>query len=306
MNSIRLPLFAALLLFPAFGGSADIVALCIGNDAYLKAEDRLDTSVADATLMRDTLRAVPGVGDKDVVLLANGTDESMRAALRDFREKARGARLAILYYSGHSKEGQPGGHDREDYFLLPVDAVIDSSGRLTDRVVGLAEILDTFRGLPPAARAVVLDAGGPNAATAMEAFAGILASEREGSDATAPPNAVAGTDGNAGEGIDHHVARALGPVKRTGGTLIASSAGPGQPSVAFLNEADTHSPYTRLLAKGIREHGGDLFGIASFAARETREATGGRQVPWAMFVGDPSQISAVRLEASQPAGPAEP
>ena len=269
--------FASLLLETQVR-SADIVALCIGNDAYVKAEDRLDTPVADATLMRDTLRAIPGVRAKDVELLPDGTREQIRAALRQFREKARGARLSIVFYSGHGIEDQPTGYDRAETFLLPVDAVIEGAEQLPDRAVGLGEVLGVFTGLPPGGRVVILDCCRTGAPSATKA--------------------LAGSGKNVSEDLDARVARALGQAELAEGTLVSFSAGPGRKAAAFLKETDAYSPFTHFLAQGIREEGGDLFAILSRATATTREATGGRQVPRVKFEGDPSLITSVRFGAS--------
>ena len=281
MKTTRLVLvgFASLLLVTEVR-SADIVALCIGNDAYIRAEDRLDTPVADATLMSETLRAIPGVREQDVILLKDGTRESIRTALRQFREKARGAKLSIVFYSGHGMEDQPTGYDRPETFLLPVDAEIGTADHLPDRAVGLGEVLGVFKGLGPGGRVVVLDCCRTGAPSAT--------------------NALAGAGKNVSEDLDARVARALGQAELSEGTLVSFSAGPGRKAAAFLKDTDAYSPFTHFLAKGIREEGGDLFGILSRATATTREATGGRQIPRVRFDGDPSLISAVPLGASRP------
>ena len=281
MKTTRLVLvgFASLLLVTEVR-SADIVALCIGNDAYVRVEDRLDTPVADATLMSETLRAIPGVREQDVILLKDGTRESIRTALRQFREKARGAKLSIVFYSGHGMEDQPTGYDRPETFLLPVDAEIVTADHLPDRAVGLGEVLSVFEGLGPGGRVVVLDCCRTGAPSATEA--------------------LAGAGKNVSEDLDVRVARALGQAELSEGTLVSFSAGPGRKAAAFLKDTDAYSPFTHFLAKGIREEGGDLFGILSRATATTREATGGRQIPRVRFDGDPSLITAVTLGASRP------
>jgi len=280
---LRPPLFAlaalaalAFLAAPsAPSAAAEIVALCIGNDHYHKPEDRLDTPVADATLMAETLRAIPGVGAEDVVLLPNGTRESMERSLRQFREKARGAKLAIVFFSGHGMEDRPTGYDRAETFLLPVDAEIGNVDDLPARAVGLGDIMATFRGLPPGGRVVILDCcrtGAPSATSAL---------------------AAAGK--NVSEDLDARVARMLGEAELAEGTMVSFSAGPGRKALAYLQDTDAYSPFTHFLAQGIRERGGDLFTLVSEATATTREATGGRQVPRLRFDGDPSLIMAVRL-----------
>jgi len=261
--------------------AAEIVALCIGNDHYHKPEDRLDTPVADARLMAETLRSIPGVRAEDVVLLEDGTWESIRTALRRFREKARGARLAIVFFSGHGMEDRPTGYDRAETFLLPVDADIVTAEHLPDRAVGLSFVLEQFRGLPPGGRVVILDCCRTGAPSATQALA------------------AAGK--NVSEDLDARVARMLGEAELAEGTMVSFSAGPGRKALAYLQDTDAYSPFTHFLAQGIRERGGNLFDLVSEATATTREATGGRQVPRLRFDGDPSLISAVRIGAARPA-----
>ena len=113
MNRLLPLLVLSLLLsLPAIAGAADIVALCIGNDSYAKPEDRLDTPVADATLMKRTLEALPG--GADVVLLTDADREGIVIAMNSLVQRARGAKLVLVYYSGHGLEGQPDGYSRTD------------------------------------------------------------------------------------------------------------------------------------------------------------------------------------------------
>jgi uncharacterized caspase-like protein len=100
--------------------AADIAALVIGNNAYARAEDQLDTPIADAELMKKTLEALPG--GADVKLLTDASKEDIEIALNALKSRAKGAKLALVYYSGHGMEGQPDGFPNEDTFLLPVEA----------------------------------------------------------------------------------------------------------------------------------------------------------------------------------------
>jgi uncharacterized caspase-like protein len=59
--------------------AADTAALVIGNNEYQREEDKLDTPVNDAHLMKRTLEALPG--GADVKLLIDATKEDIQIAL---------------------------------------------------------------------------------------------------------------------------------------------------------------------------------------------------------------------------------
>ena len=83
----------------------------IGNSAYTSVAP-LTNPVNDAT---DLAAALARIGFD--VTLANDLDGSgMRAALRNFRDKAEGADMALVYFAGHGIE-----IDKQNY-LIPVDA----------------------------------------------------------------------------------------------------------------------------------------------------------------------------------------
>lgn len=90
-------LFASLAMMAPTAKGTEIAALCIGNDLYQKPEDILDTPVADATLFAATLRRIPGVREEDVTLVTNATREQMAKALRSFKARSSGAKLAVVF-----------------------------------------------------------------------------------------------------------------------------------------------------------------------------------------------------------------
>lgn len=167
---LAIPLCLFLFGVPAQSRAADIVALCIGNDAYLREEDVLDTPVADATLMKLALEALPG--GADVKLLTDASRVDIVIALNALKERAKGAKLALVFYSGHGMDGRPQGYQTEDTFLLPVEAEIPSEDYLAASAVGLREVLAALKDCPVTARAVILDCcrtGAPKATGALVA-----------------------------------------------------------------------------------------------------------------------------------------
>ncbi len=259
--------------------AGDIVALCIGNDAYVNPEDQLDTPGKDAELMFTTLRNVPGVLPEDIVLLKDVRRNQMSLALRQFRSRAAGAKLALIFYSGHGLEDTPTGYDRAETFLLPVDADITNVDDLPDSAIPLRDVLSALEGTRGAARAVILDCC------------------RSG--APAATKALAGSTKNLG-GLDENVKRALGGAILPDGTLIAFAASPGRKAAAFLQESDTNSPFTRFLTDQMRTQGADLFSIVNAASRITKQRTEMRQVPHVELRGDASLITDFIIPAAQP------
>lgn len=273
-----LPLLSACsLCFVGHLAAADIVALCIGNNAYVTPEDVLDTPVNDARLMHQTLRAVPGVQAADIVLLEDAKRSQITLALRQFKARAEGAKLALIFYSGHGVEDTPTGYDRAETFLLPVDAVIDSADDLPDKAVPLKTVLEALEGTRGAARGVILDCCRSGAPGATKSLA------RAGKNLSA---------------LDESVKKALGGAILPEGTLIAFAASPGRKAAAFLTEADTNSPFTRFISEQMSSQGGDLFSIVNAASRITKQRTEMRQVPHVELRGDASLITDFAIPAS--------
>jgi hypothetical protein len=274
---MRSLILSLLLCSVGFLRAADIVALVIGNNAYVTPEDVLDTPVNDARLMHQTLRAVPGVQAADIVLLEDAKRSQITLALRQFKARAEGAKLALIFYSGHGVEDTPTGYDRAETFLLPVDAVIDSADDLPDKAVPLKTVLEALEGTRDAARGVILDCCRSGAPGATKSLA------RAGKNLSA---------------LDESVKKALGGAILPEGTLIAFAASPGRKAAAFLTESDTNSPFTRFISEQMSTQGGNLFSIVNAASRITKQRTEMRQVPHVELRGDASLITDFTIPAS--------
>jgi formylglycine-generating enzyme required for sulfatase activity len=254
------------------GGAAEageIVALCIGNNAYSREEDVLDTPVNDARLMHRTLSAVPGVEAGDVVLLEDARRNQITLALRQFKARARKAKLALVFYSGHGVEDRPEGYDRGETFLLPVDAPIDSVDELPDKAVPLKTVLEAMEGNRGMAHVVILDCCRTGAPSAKR---------------------LLGRAGKDQENLDERVKKALGSAVVPEGTLIAFATSPGRKAAAFLKESDSNSPFTRFVCEQMGSRGGNLLSIVTEATKVTKERTAMRQVPHVELRGDASLI----------------
>lgn len=119
------------------------VALVIGNGAYSGAP-KLPTSAADAARMSTMLSAL-GFEVTTGVDLAR---TAMTADLARFYEAARGAEVALFYFSGHGV--QVNGHN----YLLPIDAKFDDPQAALD-VDGRAVDLQKFINAASGARTVL-------------------------------------------------------------------------------------------------------------------------------------------------------
>ena len=260
--------------------AADIVALCIGNNAYTRVEDSLDTPINDATLMKRTLEALPG--GADVKILTDATKEDIEIALNALKVRAQGAKLALVFYSGHGTEDQPDGFAQNETFLLPVDATIPDVNYLPTRAVSLSTVLTALKAAPVTARAVILDccrSGAPRALAAL-----------------------ASTTKSFGD-LDERVKTALGKAVVPDATLIAFAASPGRKAAAFLTEADENSPFTTFLTQQFATGAGNLRDLVEAAAEETETRTGKRQVPYVSYNGAASAIRQITFRSSA-AGPA--
>ncbi len=255
--------------------AADIVALVIGNNEYQREEDKLDTPVNDAHLMKRTLEALPG--GADVKLLIDATKEDIQIALNALKVRAQGAKLALVFYSGHGMDGQPDGYVSEDTFLLPVDASIPDVNYLDTRAISLSSVLTALKNTPVTARAVFLDccrSGAPKATAALAA-----------------------STKNFGD-IDERVKAALGKAVVPDATLIAFAASPGRKAAAFLSESDENSPFTKFLTEQLATGSGNLRDLVEAAAEITETRTGKRQVPYVIYSGAASAIRQITFRSS--------
>jgi uncharacterized caspase-like protein len=284
-------LFLALSVFLATTlpvGAAEIVALVIGNNEYLRDEDQLDTPINDAQLMKATLEALPG--GADVKILTDAKKEDIEIALNSLKARSIGAKLALVFYSGHGTEDQPTGFSQSETFLLPVDAYIPDVNYLPTRAVSLSAVLAALKAAPVTARAVILDCCRSGAPRALGALASSTKSFGD---------------------LDERVKAALGKAVVPDATLVAFAASPGRKAAAFLNNTDTNSPFTKFLTDQMRTGTGNLRDLVEAAAEITEKATARHQVPYVTYSGAPSAIREIVFRKAQssvevPVGPMSP
>jgi uncharacterized caspase-like protein len=152
MRRAAVALFGCLCLIVIASAAAaqSRVALVIGNGAYTAAPP-LSTSVADAGLVAETLRAA----GYDVTQLADVRAADIGQAMRGFLDKVAAAGpdgVAFFYYAGHG--AQSGGEN----YLVPVDAKIAGDEDVAYEAFRLGDLVAELAQLPAAARIVILDA----------------------------------------------------------------------------------------------------------------------------------------------------
>lgn len=136
-----------LLSLPAAAQTAPRrVALVIGNAAYAHA-GRLANPPNDARLVANALAQA---GFQTVDARSDLGFQAFGRALRDFRTRANGAQVALVYYAGHGIEGNG------KNWLIPTDAVLGSEFDLTYEAISLDQVMDALTGAD--LRVVILDA----------------------------------------------------------------------------------------------------------------------------------------------------
>ena len=145
-RAVRWLLLSLTLCLAAAAAQAQRVALVLANADY--AVGRLTNPLVDAQLMEAALKAL---GFK-VVTLLDGSQNQMRRAIRDFAADAKGAEVALVYYSGHAVQASG------ENFLIPLKATIESEADYEVEAVSVNHLLRQLELARPAASIIVLDA----------------------------------------------------------------------------------------------------------------------------------------------------
>ena len=143
-NAFFLVLFAALTF--AAPAQARKVALIIGNSNY-EYTGQLPNAGNDANLIASSAREA---GFEDVIVGNNLGIDGFRAALREFRQKADGADVAMVYFAGHGIEGSG------KNWLIPTDAKLEAALDLPYETIDLDLVMQSLSGAQ--VRIAVLDA----------------------------------------------------------------------------------------------------------------------------------------------------
>ncbi len=265
-------LVAVCWLLTAFAATADTrVALVIGNSDYANAP-RLANPVNDAAALADALGRIGFA-----VTRATDLDgQQMRAVLRDFRDVADGADVAIVFFAGHGIEV-----DMQNY-LIPVDADVRNASDVLFDTVPLSLVNQAVSGARTLSM-VVLDACRDNPFAVQ----------------------VAATSGGATRGLQV----GLSPVEPAAGTLVVYAARGG---TVAIDGTGANSPFTTALLDHIEEPGLDVSLLFRKVRDDVMVATNNRQEPFTygslpgreIFLVPPGAAN-TRSDPSASASPAE-
>jgi uncharacterized caspase-like protein len=175
-------------------------ALIIGNSGY-QHTSLLPNPAKDAQLVADSAKRA----GFDVTMVTDLTKADFDQTLREFRQQADGAEVAMIYYAGHGI--QSGGAN----WVIPIDAKLGESRDLRFEAIDLDGLLETLIGAQ--LRMVVLDACrdnpfGSNWRSAVRSVPRGLA-EQETEGALIIFAAAAGQVATDGSGVNSPFARSL-------------------------------------------------------------------------------------------------
>ncbi|PWJ90729.1 putative caspase-like protein [Mesorhizobium loti] len=221
------------------------VALVIADDDY-----RLIRPLANPVHDGEAMGAVLKKLGFEVVLETNRDLRRMRRALDDFRQDAKGADVALVYFSGHGVEIS--GDNR----LLPVDADASSLDALEKTSLPLEEVRDTVAATAKVGL-IMLDA------CRSDPFSGTVG---EGRGATSLAKDVA-----------EKVRPGLGRTGRAENILFAFSAAPGETAADGTGQ---NSPFTTALTKYLGTDGLEIRSVLTLVQQEVYDLSRGKQLPY--------------------------
>lgn len=221
------------------------VALVIADDDY-RLVRKLSNPVNDGEAMEAALKKL----GFEVVLETNRDLRRMRRALDDFREDAKGADVALVYFSGHGVEIS--GDNR----LLPVDADASSLDQLEKTSLPLEEVRD---------------------AVAATAKVGLIVLDACRSD---PFSGTSGDGRGATSLIKDLVDKVkpgLGRIGKAENILFAFSAAPGETAA---DGSGANSPFTAALTKYLGTEGLEIRSVLTLVQQEVYDLSRGKQLPY--------------------------
>lgn len=260
---LRLKVFALALLVTAawsplvFAQDHPLngVALVIGESSY-ETLHTLDNPKRDARAMDDMLDSLGFKVDRVLDADAN----KLREELLAFIEGAKGADVALIYYSGHGVEA--GGQD----YLVPTDTDLSTPANAGLGLIAVGDVLKRLSATVPVT-IVLLDACRTNSFPKGQLV------QLPG---TSKPIEVASTGLEAVKGP---TPVALPGVPRSSlGMVIGFAASPGQP--ALDGDPDGNSPYAAALLKHFAAGGYSFGDLMTMVSEEVYLKTRARQLPW--------------------------
>ena len=253
----RLLLVVLVVLMPATALAAEAmrgVALVIGQSKY-GALPALANPSKDA---RDIDRLLGDLGfEVDRVLNADG--DELREAIARFEDEAKGADVALIYYSGHGIEAKGAN------YIAPIDTDLSSPESAGASLVAVQPILDAMSKIAPVS-IVLLDA------CRSDPFP-------PGTQILLPGDSVP----TPVEGTGLAEVRGPAPVKAASdpaslGTVIGFAAEPGRP--ALDGAPGENSPYAAALLKHFAAGGYSFGDVMTMVTEEVYLKTHAKQLPW--------------------------
>ncbi|WP_374392141.1 caspase domain-containing protein, partial [Tabrizicola sp.] len=223
------------------------VALLIAAEDYDFVRP-LENPLNDARALEKVLEGL----DFEVFVETNRDLKRTRRALDDFKEDAKGADVALLFYAGHGVA-----LDGVNY-LLPTDADASSAAKLAETALPLSEAQEVIQSVAPVA-IILLDA------CRDDPFSG---GGKEGRGAAAldddPPDAPKPKSG-------------LGRMGRADGVLFAFSAAPNETA---SDGDEANSPFTAALVRHFATAGVELRTALTLVQQDVYDRSRGKQLPY--------------------------
>jgi uncharacterized caspase-like protein len=142
-------LLACLLFLQAAQAAPDKrVALLIGNAKYTSGMPRLVNPPQDVAALEASLKKL----NFSVQVVKDADQKGMGRALKAFGTQAQDAQIAFFYYSGHGMQA------RDENFLIPVGAAIDTEVDLDIEAISLRSLMRQLEEARPQNAFVILDA----------------------------------------------------------------------------------------------------------------------------------------------------
>ncbi len=253
---------ALLLSSSTVAGAGERAALILGNNAY-PGRAKLDNCVNDATAVRDLLRDQLGFAESKMVFATDQNRIGLYSKLEEFKKKAAGADIALVYYAGHGMESLDG----RETFLIPTDAdlagAVESESILRGTAIKLSELLDDVGKTTSGAKVILLDCcrDRPKARSAKgEAVVG-------GGLANLPDDQIPAD------------------------TFIVLAAAPNRQA----SDGDGHGPFTQALLDILPKNGQSMFDAFFAVSDRVQAMTRKDQIPWLKFDGSGAKFRSEAL-----------
>lgn len=265
-------LMSFILASSALSAPPERVALVIGNTDYGPLS-KLNNPVRDA----NAIAAVLAQNGYDVSLHTNLAHAEFAKAIDAFALASRGAKEAVIYYSGHGM-----GVQREGQFfnaLAPVDAQVDCQTRKASGVIAMEELLSKIAHVPQ--KLAIFDAcrSEPCAGNAAQGLG--FGALRFSSDTSS-----AGEQATRSAGVSTGSARGFIPVgdKEQSSILVAFATDLG--AVALDGPDGGNSPFAEALLEQLRLNPRTPYReLLDATATRVAARTARIQVPWIVTKG---------------------